>query len=105
MKNIVDKNSKPKTSDFVAWVINELEVNPDDFDALYGWEGYLVHTPSLYQFELREGFERVQEPFRLYFGLVDRWRFRRAVNKWKAAKALKDMQNPKPPESEVNNEN
>ena len=105
MKNIVDKTSKPKTSDLVAWVINELEVNPEDFDALYGWDGYLVHTPSQYQFNLSEGFERVHEPFRLGFGLVDRWRFRRAAKRWKEAKALKDMQNPKPPESEVNHEN
>ena len=90
-----------KTYSLVAWVINELKVNPDDFVASERWRGYLTHVPSLYQFDLHEGFERVQEPFGLNFGLVDRWRFRRAVKRWKATKAVKDMQNPKPPESEV----
>ena len=89
MKNIVDKNSKPKTSDLVAWVINELEVNPKDFQ--------FDQKPSGLVFGTYKGSERLIWPAKVTFNCIQRWRFRNAFNKW-AIKAVVEraMQPPKP---------
>ena len=90
-----------KIYSLIAWLIHEIDTNPEDFEVSDGWHDCLTHVPSQYRFSTDEDFERLSSPFRLDFSLVDRWRFRRAVKRWKATKAVKDMQNPKPPESEV----
>ena len=96
MKNIVDKNSKPKTSDLVAWVINELEVNPGDFQFDQNIDE-LNHKPSGLVFWTYKGSERLIWPAKVTFNCIQRWRFRNAFNKW-AIKAVmqRAMQPPKP---------
>ena len=96
MKNIVDKNSKPKTSDLVAWVINELKVNPDDFEFDKSRDS-LIHKPAQFEFWTHKGIERLIWPAKVTFNCIQRWRFRNAFNKW-AIKAVVEraMQPPKP---------
>jgi hypothetical protein len=88
MSKFTDEKTITKFS-FVKKVINEINARPQDFELSDSYR--MVHKPTNMIFWLSRGVERLSLPYCVEFNFIERWLFRKAVNRWSLKQALNEM--------------